>query len=95
MAYGLKIWDGNSNVILDTTDRIIRYHSTVSLSTIGPFQTLSINVPGLAIDGTWFFVLNGGLSFIYMYVTPNYLNFYNTIEGSYDGTGTNIEIFRG
>lgn len=52
MAYGLKIWDANGNVRLDTTDRQFRYVAYYS-GTVPNNSTVTINVSGMTNNGTW------------------------------------------
>lgn len=95
MPYGLRIWDANGNLTLDTTDRIPRYHSTITVGIIPAFSTTSFYIPNFSIDGTWFYFLIGGLPFIHMYITPNYLNLSNPFGSDFDGSGVQLELFRG
>ena len=95
MTYGLQIWDSSGNNILDVNDRLTRFHSSVYFeNAIAANATLSINVPGLTTDGTWFFVVSGVLIFLKFYITTNYLNFQEMSGSAYPYPVT-IEIFRG
>jgi len=53
MAYGLKVYDSNGNVRLDTSDRMIRYHSTVSGTITQSSSPVTLYVAGITNDGTW------------------------------------------
>tara|TARA_R110002153_G_scaffold139889_1_gene290902 strand:- start:112 stop:393 length:282 start_codon:yes stop_codon:yes gene_type:complete len=52
MAYGLKIWDSNQNIRLDTTDRECRYVGLFTGS-VGSSSSVAVTVSGMATDGTW------------------------------------------
>ena len=52
MAYGLRVWDANGNVRLDTTDREFRYVSAYA-GTLAAGSSQNIPVSGLQNDGTW------------------------------------------
>lgn len=97
MPYGLRVWDASGNLTLDTTDRITRYHSTVTVATdaIAPSGTLNVTVSGLTLDGTWFFVLaTGSLLYVYMTISTNTITFTNTSTFQTAGNFS-IDIFRG
>lgn len=53
MAYGLKVYDTNGNVRLDTSDRMIRFHSTVSGTITQSSSPVTLYVSGITNDGTW------------------------------------------
>lgn len=59
MAYGLQVRDSNNDLILDITDKIGRYHGSVSTSGLSYLQTVNLSVPGYALDGTWFYYIGG------------------------------------
>jgi hypothetical protein len=52
MAYGLKVYDANGNVRLDTNDREFRYVANYS-GNLAAGATANITVSGLSTDGTW------------------------------------------
>ena len=104
MAYGLRIWDANSNLTLDVTDRITRFVTSITPGTIDGGTTVSYNVDGIVDDGTWFLVVmntwrRSEIDFvtqIVMTITSNYINLYNSAQSSWtNGLGTRIEVFRG
>ena len=55
MAYGLQIFDAAGNIRLDTGDKYIRCHSTLSGTITQATSPVSIAVTGIADDGTWGF----------------------------------------
>jgi len=55
MAFGLRVWDANGNIRLDTTDRLVRYHSTLSGTITQSSSPITVYVNGLRNDGTWGF----------------------------------------
>ena len=57
---GLKIFDDYGNIYLDTTDRLTRLHSVVTITAASNIGSGVISVPGMVDDGTWWCV--GGLS---------------------------------
>lgn len=96
MPYGLRVWDANGNNILDTTDRISRYHSTITLGSFSSLQTISFNVPGIVDNGTWFLqIVGGSIQYIYMYITTDYITMINKATFTVDLTGKTIDIYRG
>ena len=55
MAYGLQIFDSSGNIRLDTSDRFIRYHSTLSGTITQATSPLTLSVSGIANNGSWGF----------------------------------------
>lgn len=53
MAYGLKVWDSSGNVRLDVSDRMVRYHSTVSGTITQSSSPVTVYLSGITNDGTW------------------------------------------
>lgn len=51
--FGLRVWDASNNIRLDTTDRMIRHHSTLSGTITQAASPVSLFVSGIANDGTW------------------------------------------
>lgn len=105
MPYGVRIWDGSSNLILDTTDRITRFVTSITPGTIAPTTTVTYSVPGIVDDGTWFLVVlntwrpsdSAQYSDIHMTIIPDNISVRN-INGTTawtNGRGTRIEVFRG
>ena len=97
MSNGLRIWNSSGQLTLDISERLARYHATITLSSIGPSQTVTIPVAGYNTDGSWFPIyrnpelfqqlkmteVSGGLSF-------RNLSAYYTAQA-----GGIIDIFRG
>jgi hypothetical protein len=53
MANGLRIWDGNNNIRLDTTDRLARYVAFYT-GTLTGSSAVNLSISGYDItDGTW------------------------------------------
>ncbi len=96
MSHGLRIWNSSGQLILEITDRIGRYNSTVTLSAIAPRGTASYSVPGYALDGTWFFFIRSG-STSYLRITENAgsISVFNENYYNNAGAGVVIDIFRG
>lgn len=53
MSYGLEVWNAAGAKILSITDRLGRYIGAVSSPALGPNQSVTIPVPGMTTDGTW------------------------------------------
>lgn len=53
MSFGLRVWDGAGNQILNIVDRLTRFISQFNLS-IGANSSVTVSVPGITADGTWF-----------------------------------------
>jgi hypothetical protein len=105
MSYGMRIWDASGNLTLDTTDRLTRFVTSITPGTIGPSVTVSYYVPGIADDGTWFWILYNSFrssntdtrAFIRMTIVPDYIQLLNT-NGSVAWTNnlnSRLEILRG
>lgn len=52
MSYGLMVWNASGTLTLDTTVRVVNYHSQHSFN-IARRTSLVISVPGYVNDGTW------------------------------------------
>ena len=53
LGHGLRVWDALGNIRLDTTDRMIRHHSTLSGTITQAASPVSLFVSGITNDGTW------------------------------------------
>ena len=97
MSQGIKVWDAAGQLILDVTDRLARYHSTIVLSSIAPRTSGTFSVPGYALDGTWFFFIRNtsiaGCLNIYE-ISGGFYVFNESYYSAY-GSGVTIDIFRG
>jgi hypothetical protein len=84
MSYGLRVWDENGGIILDVMDRLVRFHSqvTVNFTVTSSWQvviqavTVNVSVPGISNDGTWFVVpaLRSGLTGSLIQITPGIMS---------------------
>ena len=101
MAYGLKVLNASGDVRLDTSDRMIRYHSVVSGTITQSSSPISVYVAGIQNNGTWGVSNDVPLSGSYSssddvkveFGATNYLTL--TIQHSYTGDfAYRIQIFR-
>lgn len=96
MSQGIKVWDAAGQLILDVTDRLSRYHSTIVLSSIAPRASGTFSVPGYALDGTWFFFIRDrSTSYLNIYEISGGFSVFNESYYSAYGSGVTIDIFRG
>ena len=80
MSYGLRVWDESGNVVLDVMDRLVRFHSQVTVNFTVPSSwqvviqpvTVAVSVPGISNDGTWFVVpvVQSGRTGSFIQITP-------------------------
>jgi hypothetical protein len=54
MAYGIEIYNADGSVLVTLDTRLARVHSRVTVPTIPANSSVTVSVPGLALDGTWF-----------------------------------------
>jgi len=54
MGYGLRTFNTDGSIALDTTDRILRLISQHNYDFGSSADELLISVPGMVSDGTWF-----------------------------------------
>lgn len=96
MSYGLRVWNASNQLILEVTDRIGRYNSTVTLSAIAPRGSANYSVPGYALDGTWFYFIRAGFTED-LRITENSgsLSFFNESYYVSRGSEVIIDIMRG
>lgn len=96
MSYGIKVWDESGQLILDVTDRLARYHSTIVLSSIAKRTSSTFSVPGYALDGTWFFFIRTqSTSYLKISEISGGFSVFNESYTSALGSGVTIDIFRG
>ena len=92
MAYGLKVWDSNQNIRLDTTDREFRYVAFYTGS-VSASSSTNVSVSGLTNDGTW--GLNetqGSNLFLELSIGTNQFTVTNT--DSFNSGTYNVQVFR-
>lgn len=76
MSFGMRIWDGVGDLVLDASDRTGSYVATYTVPQIPPREGYSLSIPGYTA-GTWYF---SGEIGVYLDVTQNDngLYFFNT-----------------
>jgi hypothetical protein len=67
MSFGLKIFNGSSQVILDIQDKLLRAYGTYTVNAVeGGSQSGFVSVLGMARNGKWL-VISGASSSTYSY----------------------------
>lgn len=95
MSHGLRVWDSSGQIILDLTDRLGRYNSTITIASLAARSGASYSVPGYALDGTWFLFIRSG-STTYLRITENAGSISIFNENYYNrSSDVVIDIFRG
>jgi len=56
MSFGLEVKDAAGGVVLSVSDRITRFITTITVSSLGPGASTAVNVSGIQNDGTWLIV---------------------------------------
>ena len=101
MAYGLKVWDSSGNVRLNVSDRMVRYHSTISGTITQSSSPITVYIAGVSNNGTWGFSNDVPLYGNYNtsddvkveFHSTNYIKV--TIQHSYTGSFSyRIQVFR-
>lgn len=59
MSYGLLVFDGTGEKLLDTSDRLFRYVGEFQTGTIQPGSCKTIKIAGMENNGKWFFDYRG------------------------------------
>jgi len=52
VAYGLRVWDANGNIRLDTADRECRFVAFYT-GAVAAGSAVTVPVSGMSTDGTW------------------------------------------
>lgn len=96
MSFGLRVWDATGQLTLEVTDRIGRYHGTITLGNTAARGSTNYPVPGYSLDGTWFLFFRG-LEPAYLKITEQAgnISIFNEDYYAAHGSGTFIDIFRG
>ena len=53
MSYGLQVWSASGDLRLKISDRMVRYHSTISGTITQSTSPVSVYIAGITNDGTW------------------------------------------
>lgn len=92
---GLRCWNSAGQLTLEVSDRLARYHGSISVGSIGPRSSGNYSVPGYALDGRWFiFLRSGSMSWMQVTEQVNNINVFNA-DYYYARGNLVIDIFRG
>lgn len=90
MAYGLQVWNSAGVLVLSITDRLVRYHTTIT-GTVPTNGTINVSVPGYALDGSWFAFPRVALLYVKIDDSANTI----TLTNYTSAKNFTIDIFRG